>query len=152
MEYYRGIIILTTNLVEHIDDAFRSRIHFHLVYPALSDDARRKIWTGFLKRVESHCETANQLAGTGTTGNGTRSKTVKYNVQPSDIEALARWKLNGREIKTVVKTVYLWCRYNTLEFSLARLEDGIELTAPLSIKPSNDSGGSEPPQKRPRVE
>ncbi|KXX74376.1 ATP-dependent zinc metalloprotease YME1, partial [Madurella mycetomatis] len=51
LEYYQGILILTTNRVEEIDDAFRSRIHFQLSFPELDSVARRAIWRGFLENV-----------------------------------------------------------------------------------------------------
>lgn len=152
LEYYRGIIILTTNLENQIDDAFRSRIHFHLCYPALSKETRQRIWTNCLKRVESLCEKSKQASGAGNTRNGQGSKTLTYNIQPSDFEVLAQWELNGREIKNVVRTVYLWCRYNALEFSLARLKDGIELTAPFCVKAGENGEESGRSGKRPRLE
>ncbi|KAE8356022.1 hypothetical protein BDV28DRAFT_127797 [Aspergillus coremiiformis] len=38
MEYYTGILFLTTNRVEGLDEAFTSRIHLSLYYPALNLD------------------------------------------------------------------------------------------------------------------
>lgn len=35
LEYYAGILFLTTNRVALFDDAFKSRIHMSLYYPAL---------------------------------------------------------------------------------------------------------------------
>jgi hypothetical protein len=93
-----------------------------------------------------------QVASTGCSRNGQGSKGVKFSIQPTDIESLALWKLNGREIKNVVKTVYLWCRYNALELSLARIEDGIELTAPFATKVSDDNESSQHLNKRARMD
>ncbi|KAK0473017.1 P-loop containing nucleoside triphosphate hydrolase protein [Armillaria luteobubalina] len=44
LEYYQGILILTTNLVGHCDRALESRIHFCVYYTDLTYDARLKIW------------------------------------------------------------------------------------------------------------
>ncbi|KAI8670084.1 AAA domain-containing protein [Fusarium sp. Ph1] len=41
LEYFSGIIFLTTNLVR-IDSAFRSRVIMHLVFPPLAREARKK--------------------------------------------------------------------------------------------------------------
>ena len=40
LEYYQGIIFLTTNRVSQIDDAIASRIHLPLKYKSLGLDAR----------------------------------------------------------------------------------------------------------------
>ncbi|KAG8427502.1 hypothetical protein J3459_006679 [Metarhizium acridum] len=48
LEYFQGIIFLTTNLYETIDTAFRSRVSLHLLFPALSKEAREKEWRRFL--------------------------------------------------------------------------------------------------------
>ncbi|GAB7360033.1 hypothetical protein MBLNU230_g7556t1 [Neophaeotheca triangularis] len=48
LEYYEGIMFLTTNRVETFDAAFQSRIHISLEYPELSAESRRTVWTNFL--------------------------------------------------------------------------------------------------------
>lgn len=44
LEYYTGILFLTTNRVGAFDDAFKSRIHLPLYYPPLDLDQTKKIW------------------------------------------------------------------------------------------------------------
>lgn len=44
LEYYRGILILTTNRVTSIDPALESRAHFFLEYPELDASSRELIW------------------------------------------------------------------------------------------------------------
>src|SRR3954463_7894470 len=51
LEYFKGIIFLTTNLYDTIDKAFRSRVSLHLLFNALSADARLSIWRKFLDRI-----------------------------------------------------------------------------------------------------
>lgn len=51
LEYYSGILFLTTNRVGTIDEAFRSRIHMSLFYPNLNEQQTVKIWQGQLKRA-----------------------------------------------------------------------------------------------------
>ncbi|KAF2682331.1 P-loop containing nucleoside triphosphate hydrolase protein [Lentithecium fluviatile CBS 122367] len=51
LEYYRGILFLTTNRVGTMDEAFRSRIHISLLYEPLSWDQTRAIWTDHLNRL-----------------------------------------------------------------------------------------------------
>ena len=50
LEYYEGIMFLTTNRVSTLDQAFQSRIHISLDYPELSMESRRQIWINFLDR------------------------------------------------------------------------------------------------------
>ncbi|CAN8103121.1 unnamed protein product [Discula destructiva] len=50
LEYYEGIMFLTTNRVQTFDAAFQSRIHISLEYPELDKPARKKIWQDFLER------------------------------------------------------------------------------------------------------
>lgn len=51
MEYYRGILFLTTNRVGHIDDAIMSRVHLVVRYEPLKPAARKKIWAQFVEKL-----------------------------------------------------------------------------------------------------
>ncbi|KAL8757382.1 MAG: hypothetical protein Q9199_002259 [Rusavskia elegans] len=51
LEYYSGILFLTTNKVGHFDEAFKSRIHVSLYYPALNKRSTLKIWKMNLERL-----------------------------------------------------------------------------------------------------
>lgn len=50
LEYYEGIMFLTTNRVQTFDAAFQSRIHISLEYPELDKKSRTTIWVNFLKQ------------------------------------------------------------------------------------------------------
>ncbi|PSK60389.1 Mitochondrial inner membrane i-AAA protease supercomplex subunit YME1 [Elsinoe australis] len=50
LEYYEGIMFLTTNRVQTFDAAFQSRIHISLDYPELSIESRKQVWKNFLKQ------------------------------------------------------------------------------------------------------
>jgi SpoVK/Ycf46/Vps4 family AAA+-type ATPase len=56
MEYYRGILFLTTNRIGHIDDAIMSRVHLVLKYEPLNAAARRTIWSQFIEKLEGDRE------------------------------------------------------------------------------------------------
>jgi SpoVK/Ycf46/Vps4 family AAA+-type ATPase len=51
LEYCTGILFLTTNRVSEFDEAILSRIHLLLKYENLNKDARKNIWTSFLKKA-----------------------------------------------------------------------------------------------------
>nr|RBQ94390.1 hypothetical protein FVER53263_09902 [Fusarium verticillioides] len=53
LEYYAGILFLTTNRVGVIDPAFRSRIQMSLFYPQLSLDITCKLYEKFIRRAKT---------------------------------------------------------------------------------------------------
>ncbi|EWG38425.1 hypothetical protein FVEG_01636 [Fusarium verticillioides 7600] len=53
LEYYEGILILTSNRVGTFDEAFKSRIQLSLHYESLTKNQRRTIWENFLNRLNN---------------------------------------------------------------------------------------------------
>ncbi|PQE28829.1 aaa family atpase protein [Rutstroemia sp. NJR-2017a BBW] len=51
LEYYSGILFLTTNRVGAIDDAFRSRLHLTLYYPKLTKKQTKQIFKQNFQRI-----------------------------------------------------------------------------------------------------
>lgn len=84
LEYYQGILILTTNRVACFDAAFKSRIHLAIRYPSLCNDSRRTLWQTFLRRVSE--QAADELGTSGV------------------LERFADEPLNGRQIKNLIRT------------------------------------------------
>jgi hypothetical protein len=89
LEYFEGIMFLTTNRVENMDAAFESRIHLSLQYNELDKPSRRQIWSRFLDRSS---QTRNSNIGAFT---------------EAELDKLAKVQLNGRQIKNVLKTAQL---------------------------------------------
>ncbi|KAK6524567.1 hypothetical protein TWF281_011471 [Arthrobotrys megalospora] len=52
LEYYSGILFLTTNRVGHLDEAFKSRIHISLYYEPLDKDQTFEIFKMNMARLE----------------------------------------------------------------------------------------------------
>lgn len=52
LEYYDGLLFLTTNRPGALDEAFKSRIHLKLWYPHLTRTQTRDIWTMNLERLD----------------------------------------------------------------------------------------------------
>ncbi|KAF7537883.1 hypothetical protein G7Z17_g12767 [Cylindrodendrum hubeiense] len=52
LEYYSGILFLTTNRVGVLDEAFKSRIHVSLAYPTIKLQTTLEIWEGILNRID----------------------------------------------------------------------------------------------------
>ncbi|KAL2131457.1 hypothetical protein VTI74DRAFT_5087 [Chaetomium olivicolor] len=139
LEYFRGIIFLTTNLYSTIDSAFRSRVSLHLLFNALTPESRTFIWCKFLDRLPPTlqaksdgrvpAQTAKEMADDGV-------------LTSEDIKELAAWQLNGRKIKTAVKMTRNWCDYKGYPMTLSRLENGIKVTSPHASKSSHQQDTS----------
>ncbi|CAI6033039.1 unnamed protein product [Clonostachys chloroleuca] len=82
LEYYQGILILTTNHANFIDQAFQSRIHLSLQYDAPDIAARKSIWQNFAK--------------------ATSNSRVTMDLSEADLDTLAAIPLNGRQIKNAM--------------------------------------------------
>jgi len=84
LEYYEGILFLTTNRVANMDAAFQSRIHVSMEYSDLTRDARRQIWANFLELSKQESD-----------------------ISEEDLDYLSGVTLNGRQIKNILKTSFL---------------------------------------------
>lgn len=82
LEYFQGILFLTTNRVETFDDAFQSRIHVALRYGELTPKAKRAVWKMFLERV------------------GTKDGVEVSKFTEKDYDMLSRHSLNGRQVRS----------------------------------------------------
>lgn len=78
LEYYQGVLFMTTNRVNEFDPAFNSRISIALRYPHLDADVRTQVWENLLG------------------ASGIDSSTL-------DISALAQHDINGRQIKNAIR-------------------------------------------------
>jgi hypothetical protein len=48
MEEYSGVVILTTNFADSIDEAFKRRIRFHAQFPMPNQEEREQLWTAMI--------------------------------------------------------------------------------------------------------
>ncbi len=151
LEYFRGIIFLTTNFLSNIDGAFLSRCHIHLPYPPLSFQSRSTLWKNFLSRLQSP-PSRSLRHDQALSGQPSRSEIipVTVNLSADGPDLLAAWKLNGREIKNVVKTAHLWCCHSNSELTFASIEAAIGVTAPFAEKSATE-GDISASRKRPRL-
>ncbi|KAK5658069.1 hypothetical protein OQA88_2625 [Cercophora sp. LCS_1] len=63
LDYYSGILFMTTNRVGALDEAFRSRIHYNILYPALNKTQTMEIWQMNLERLRKIDEEHQRVAG-----------------------------------------------------------------------------------------
>jgi hypothetical protein len=99
LEYFQGILFLTTNRVETFDEAFQSRIHIALRYNDLDRKAKRIIWKTFLDMVASEELTLLEDDGGGTDKMEMDPKPkLRQIVTGEELEVLSRRNLNGRQV------------------------------------------------------
>jgi SpoVK/Ycf46/Vps4 family AAA+-type ATPase len=78
LEYFQGIMFLTTNRVTTFDAAFQSRINYAMKFGDLSTQAKKTIWITFLEQVPA------------------KEKDIK----DEEVDQLSRKNLNGRQVST----------------------------------------------------
>ena len=55
-------------------------------------------------------------------------------LKEEELTQLARWDLNGREIKNLIETVKTWCVCKGFGMSLEKFDAGIRSAAPQAVK------------------
>lgn len=155
LEYYKGIMFLTTNLWQTIDEAIESRIQVHLKFPVLDHDARSQIWQNFLQKQNPGGNNSNGNSNGNGNGNGNSNSNGNTNTNnntstntstntnnttiinlPSnkDITSLGEWVINGRQIGNVLKIALAWSRQKEKAIDLEMLEQIIPASCPKAYK------------------
>ena len=83
-----------------VDPAFKLRIDFMIPYGSLTTAARRNVWTNFIHRVGSE----------------------RFAVTPDDIDKLAHFDINRREIKILVKSALLLAHEDQSKVTVKHLQ------------------------------
>lgn len=80
LEYYQGILFLTTNRMIQFDEAIISRTYLTIKYQGLTRDFRREIWKNLLSKAQT-------IQGPATVGH-------------DELQLLDNFSLNGREVSS----------------------------------------------------
>ncbi|RSM08156.1 hypothetical protein CEP52_004897 [Fusarium oligoseptatum] len=123
LEFYRGLMFLTTNRISNIDSAFKSRIDLTLPYHDLDESSRRALWVKFIER---HTTEATDINDEG-------------------YDELAKADLNGREIKNTVKTAFVLSQHKGEQIGMYHLRTVLGIRKRVSVAQLDDD---EPPAKR----
>ncbi|KAL6695116.1 P-loop containing nucleoside triphosphate hydrolase protein [Trichoderma pleuroticola] len=110
LEYYSGILILTTNRVGSFDEAIKSRVHCALYYPPLDQKQSLKIWKMNLATLEERNKEPDS------------SMSVRFNRKEIEEYARKHWKStskgtrwNGRQIKNAFQTAIALADWDHVE-------------------------------------
>jgi len=110
IEYYDGILVLTSNRIGTFDEAFKSRVQLIVHYPKLGKGERRRIWDKFIRSL--------------------RGTQVNANVEELEecAEALSEIELNGREIRNTIQTATLLAQYDEQQLRYEHLMNVISVS------------------------
>lgn len=109
LEYYEGILILTTNRVGTFDEAFKSRIQLALRYEPLREFQRKIIWRNFLARLEKLGEVDS----------------IDFDDVISHLDELVCYPMNGRQIRNCITTARQLAKFKQRRMTFAHLKRAI---------------------------
>lgn len=107
LEYFSGIVFLTTNRVETFDLAMKSRIHLALEYSPPDIEIRRQVWMKLLSEVPSETMGIDDIDDT--------------------VENILMEKLNGREISNTLNTARTIARFKKEKLQLEHIESVLQV-------------------------
>ncbi|KAL1515773.1 hypothetical protein AB1Y20_002389 [Prymnesium parvum] len=117
LEYFQGVLFLTSNRVEALDPAFQSRVQCALRYEALDAASRASVWKGLLE-----ARGLGGLLGAGI-----------------DVAALAVHPLNGRQIKNTLQLAIALARHEGVKLAQSHLLSTLELATAFATDAANAS-------------
>lgn len=130
LEYYTGVLFLTTNRTGAFDEAFRSRIHTALFYPDLGREETRMIWQSNLRRLIKHKE-SNQQKLIVNEDDIIRFALVHYDFHRSTKRSV--W--NGRQIRNSFQTAVALAEFDTKEENeKLKAQTGVDHKADTALK------------------
>lgn len=112
LEYYDGILVLTSKRVGTFDEAFRSRIQLALHYPSLGPQQRFRIWQTFIDRL-SKLSTDEE---------------IDIDDLRDHLHLLKDEKMNGRQIRNVITTARQYAKWKKEPLTYSYLKDVIEVS------------------------
>lgn len=110
LEYFSGIVFLTTNRIEAIDEAMFSRLHLSINFGPPDSETRRRIWALNFMKVPADDTKIREQA--------TRDEAIKE---------LVRYKLNGREISNAMNTARTLARFEGAQLDMPHIKRVLEV-------------------------
>ncbi|KAI1077367.1 P-loop containing nucleoside triphosphate hydrolase protein [Whalleya microplaca] len=107
VEYFEGVLFLTTNRFEAIDSAFKSRIHLSIAYQPLSLDGKKQLWQDFITRAYA-------------------KEHLPPWVTKRFLDKVAEAPVNGREIRNIVRMAHALARNKGRAIKAEDIFQGIE--------------------------
>ena len=125
LEYFQGILFLTTNRVETFDAAFVSRIHLSLRFQNLTTKAKRTVWKLFIDRVKNH-----EGIEVGA-------------ISEQDLNDLSRREVNGRQIKNLVRAAQALAVHEDVPLGMVHIKRVIDVAESFEMDLKGGTGYSD---------
>ncbi|KAM0230508.1 hypothetical protein ACHAPO_009273 [Fusarium lateritium] len=128
LEYYEGILILTSNRVGTFDEAFKSRIQLSLHYETLTKSQRRTIWSNFLQRLSALEKTAVVQPITDRKRKYEAERGINFDEIERHLADLAEEQMNGRQIRNAITTARQLAKFKDESMTYKHLEHVIKIS------------------------
>jgi SpoVK/Ycf46/Vps4 family AAA+-type ATPase len=125
LEYYDGILILTTNRIGTFDEAFKSRVQLALHYPPLDEKGREEIWNNFMRSLKK------------------AEENVDFEEIEEKLHVLAKHTLNGRQIRNTISTARQLARYKKDQLRFVHINQALQVVDEFEKYVSNVHGHSD---------
>ena len=114
LEYFTGILFLTTNRVGAFDEAFKSRIHVSLYYPPLDWTQTQAIWYMHMKRL------MEKKARKGVILHIDEARILAFARKHYIVTTPKKANWNGRQIRNAFQTATALAEYEAHDYKSAR--------------------------------
>ncbi|KAJ5746107.1 ATPase AAA-type core [Penicillium odoratum] len=121
LEYFSGIVFLTTNRITSFDRAMKSRIHLALEYTPPRIETRQQLWMQILKSIPAH----------------------EIDLDPEDaVNTFVSEKMNGREIANAIHTARTIARFQKKPLEIAHIDTVLDVWREFenSLKKASSKG------------
>ncbi|KAJ0414355.1 hypothetical protein BJY00DRAFT_318918 [Aspergillus carlsbadensis] len=125
MEYYAGILFLTTNRVGDFDEAFTSRIHVSLYYPDLTDDQTAEIFKLNLGMIEERFQRKGRHIKID------HIDIIRFADRYFQEHRHGRW--NGRQIRNACQTALALAEYEAQKAQGDDPQNSVKTDAPVNL-------------------
>ncbi|KAI0649735.1 P-loop containing nucleoside triphosphate hydrolase protein [Trametes meyenii] len=140
VEYYRGILFLTTNRVTAFDPAFLSRIHVALHFDELSAAARAQVWRAFLRKARVPVPVGSDLRVPVGLELPVGSELPTGDEHAHEVESdaavrrLAARDVNGRQIKNACRTAQSLAHSRGEPLRVEHLEETLDAMEDFNVQ------------------
>jgi SpoVK/Ycf46/Vps4 family AAA+-type ATPase len=117
LEYFSGIVFLTTNRISSLDEAMESRIHLSISFGPPDVEVRRRIWQQILDSVPPD---ETELVG------------------KSPAQHLMQYDLNGRQISNALNTAKTLARFEKSKLKLSHVETVLKVRQSFRLRLTSD--------------
>ncbi|KAF2095320.1 P-loop containing nucleoside triphosphate hydrolase protein [Rhizodiscina lignyota] len=110
LEYFQGVLIMTTNRIKVIDLAMQSRIHLAVLYSELEGSRAKKVWHNYRNQLKAGNSTETEI------------NEIKRWIDERD-DALEPDGLNGRQIRNIFTLAQILAQENDGKITLAHIKE-----------------------------